>query len=118
MRRILLIALIAGTTACTFTPTELRQTGDKHTYRSERSPRDAAQCLARNAEAYEPAERKLHGEWRDGLSAGSVEVLVRSTVTTFVVADVSPMGTGSAITVWQNPVMVYQDLHAMMIKGC
>jgi hypothetical protein len=118
MRQVAAVLGLACLAGCAYNPVELRQAGERHTYQSQRAPRDAAQCLARNAEEYIPAEKRLQGEWRDGRAPGSMEVLVRNQGNTFIVADIRPSASGSEIVLWQNPVMAYRDLHEAMAKGC
>lgn len=118
MRRLAATLALACLAGCLYNPTELRETGQRFTYQSRLAPAAAAQCMARNAESYRVIGTNFNGEWRAGLTPGSMEVLVRIPNNTLLVADVKPTPTGSEVTIWQNSVMLYQSLQAEMMKGC
>lgn len=118
MRLIAAIAL-ACLAGCAHTPQELRTEVEPERFSSTRSPFDASLCLTRNAEEYRPfVDAVFLAQQRPGRSPGSFEVILSNQGIVRAVADVIPTPSGSAISIWLTPYLVWRELPKRMAEGC
>ena len=118
--RYLVVLLLVG---CAMTPQELTTAGIRTEHASERSPEQAARCVARNAE-----ELKLGwgvnfpATWREGKEPGTFEVVLHGGADygTLGFAKIEPHGGGSRITIWraESILMGSSEINAKMAEGC
>ena len=115
---IALLCLLAGGCALPTTPAELMRLGDRHTFTLQLAPKQAAQCMGRNAEERTPLARPV-AQVRDGATAGSYEVHVRAEPDLIALAIIEPAGTGSRAVVYRVPRFITTgSLPERMAFGC
>ena len=118
MRYVAAIALVF-LAACSHTPMQLRQEVPPAAFDSPRAPADAALCVTRNAEEYNPlADVTFTASYRPGREPGSYEVIVLNSGQTRAVADVLPTSSGSRIVVFLTPYLVWRELPVRIAKDC
>jgi len=119
MRFALAITLALTLVACALTPSELREQGVKLTHNSANSPRDAARCLARFIDEYRPfMDARFASDIREGAQPGHWEVRASGSNVLQILAEVQPSPSGSTVTLWQSPYLIYRSMSAEMVKGC
>lgn len=104
---------------CASTPAEIRASGSRYESTSLQSPSRAADCIARNVEN----ELGFNATTRSGITAGTFEVIaaISGNVGRFpiAVADISPSGQGSSITLRVGSDAFFPDkVKDSMFKGC
>lgn len=114
--------LLAG---CASTPTEVMEQGERTDYTSKRPPREAAECIERNASEIKWGLLGVSKDarMRVGKDPNTFEVLYQEMGVTIAVALASPAAGGSAISVWRSPGVVGAlrgegTLEQQMVKSC
>jgi len=99
------------------TPGEVRRDGTRTDWTLTLPAKDAARCMARNAEEH---AGYVIVQTREADPAGAFEVLVRGPPdTTIAVAVITPAGRGATATVWRAKLpLLPTDLPGAMAKGC
>lgn len=121
MRRTLAVIGLACLAGCAVqTPATLRAQEPAVALDSERSPLAAAQCMGRNAEAWDgPLIERFSAPWRDA-GGGAYELVVQMLPggVQVAVGEATPRDTGSRVRVWQHPHFIHPELAGVMAKGC
>jgi hypothetical protein len=123
MKRAMMVVIPVVLAGCAMSPVDLREEGRRAESESSKSPREATQCITRNAETYKPLGAlgaAFTAYWRESLKPGSFEVLVPHPAQGkgyLLIADISPRDSGSQITTWLNPNFVF-SMDDAVIAGC
>lgn len=103
MRKLVAIVCALLLTACAYTPSQVIEQGRRFDYTSAQKPLAAAKCISRTAD---DSDSSLASQLRDGLNAGSYEVIVRlinDASTTAGLFQIEPASKGSRITGYISP---------------
>jgi hypothetical protein len=113
---LILVALMLS--ACAQTPQQVVDLGEKLTVSSQKPPQAAADCMARNADDFQYP--KITARIRPGTVAGSVEVVGQDTGGTLIFARAEPAGSGSSISVWMSPNLIFYErsMGRDLVKNC
>lgn len=121
MRRTLAAIALASLASCAaYTPSELRVGDPNLNYVSKLGARDAADCIARNADELQvaPLLSQLSATVRPLPDKKGFEVLVRGRSAIYGLAEVQALSVGAKISIWQSSGYLRQDLAEEIVKGC
>lgn len=120
-----MVVLVAGMLGgCAMTPKDLQSEGTRFEYTSKLPPKAAAHCMGRNSEEYKPGlgSAGFPANVREGLTPGAWELVVPHAPSggALAFAAITPAGSGSKITVWQYPHILFasEQLADVLAKGC
>lgn len=119
VRRFLMLALAGAMTGCAVNPVEIQERGERRDLNSALAPRQAMECMARNADNARPT---VAARVREGSTAGVYELVAQGAAGggTLAFVQARPVGTGSAVSIWISPFLVFgeRQLGHDIAAGC
>ena len=117
MRHLFLLLLLGGCVVL-MTPSEIREHGVKAEFQTSKSAVDAADCIAKVIEEYRPfLDVSFLARVRQ-IGQGTIEVDGAYFNAVRVIVQVQPSATGSTVTVWRSPQMVWSLENVIAKSGC
>lgn len=110
-----LMALLLLLAACAATPMDIKR-GDGTHYNSALPPKAVANCFTRNnlyATGYDPSTTESID--------GNIEYALKDARYNAIIfyAAIAPKGSGSSITVWTPPTVIWgNQIEPAIVKGC
>jgi hypothetical protein len=111
------LAYLAGCGA--MSPAELRAQGNRLDFQSAKAPADMARCLVTFMDEYRPfLDARLDPQLLPGNQPGHFELRGGATAAPVIIADISPQGTGSSVTMYEGPYLAFRNTMPLMAKAC